>query len=68
MMNSCTLANFVIQKSPDKAYVFQFLPGTNWDEIQSALDEFKTEFAQLKIQIEEQEKAKQDTEQKTDPV
>jgi hypothetical protein len=52
MMNSYAMLNFTIQKSQDRAYVFQFLPGTTWEEIYAALDEFKAEFEKLKIETD----------------
>ena len=51
-MNSYAMLNFTIQKSQDRAYVLQFLPGTTWEEIYAALDEFKAEFEQLKIETD----------------
>jgi len=53
MMNSYAMLNFTMQKSQDRAYVFQFLPGTTWEEIYAALDEFKAEFEKLKVETDQ---------------
>jgi len=54
MMNQWHMFNFSIQKD-EKHYVFQLLPGSNWEEIQAVLDEFKVEFKALQEQAVKQE-------------
>lgn len=56
-MNQLVMFHFVINLN-EKHFQFLAQPGTNFDEIESALEEFKVKFAELKAAAIENEKAK----------
>lgn len=55
--NQAVVFHFALTKN-DRVYVFQVTPGSPWDEIDQAFDEFKEQFKKLKetaaAQAEEQ--------------
>jgi hypothetical protein len=59
-MNHATLLHFSLQrelseqqkiqlKRDQNVYIFEMLPGSEWDEIASVLDEFKSQFEKIRI-------------------
>lgn len=57
-MNQLMLFHFMITKN-DKHFQFLAQPGTNFDEIEAALNEFQAKFTEMKNQAIEHEKAKE---------
>lgn len=55
-MNQFALFHFTIEKN-NKLYQFVVQPGSSWEDIESALDEFKTNMQDLKAEAQKQEQA-----------
>ena len=52
-MDSFALFHFAIKKN-DRVYQVVLQPGAPWDEINQVMDDFKAEFAALKLKADEE--------------
>ncbi len=50
-MNQAALFHFAIQKN-DRVFQFIIQPGSPWEEVEQALEQFKKEFQDLRVQVE----------------
>ena len=65
-MNQAALFHFAIQKN-DRLYQLIVQPGSPWEELEAALEAFKKEFQDLRVQVEA-EALKKDQEAKSSPA
>jgi len=60
-MNQRVMFHFDLLKDNNKFFSFSVLPGTSFDEIDAAFDEFKQEFAKIREIAAENEKKAQES-------